>query len=178
MYLSQAVLPAMRARRAGTIINISSVAGQDASPACALYASSKFALEGWTEALAKEVDEFGIAVLIVEPGAFRTNFLGAMNVSENYPPSSTSDDDPYRDNVASKSVRAFQAADGKQAGDPEKAADRMIEYATGEGAAGQLKGRVLRMVLGRDAYLRIEKKTQKLHEDMALGRDVAFGTDL
>lgn len=180
MYLSQAILPFMRARRAGTIINISSVAGQDATPSCALYASTKFALEGFTEAMAKEVEEFGIAALIVEPGAFRTNFLGAMNVAENYPASATGErhDDPYKDNVAAKTVKAFQAADGKQAGDPEKAADRIIEYATGEGQAGPLKGKVLRMVLGRDAFTRIEKKTQKLHEDMAMGKDVAFGTDL
>lgn len=175
MYLTQAVLPAMRTRRSGTIINISSVAGQDASPSCALYASSKFALEGWTEALAKEAAEFAVSVLIVEPGAFRTNFLSAMNVSEK---AVANNDDPYADHVATKTVKAFQDADGKQPGDPDKAAERIIEYVTGKGDAGPLKGRVLRMVLGRDAYLRIERKTQKLHEDMALGRDVAFGTDL
>lgn len=182
MYLSQAVLSSMRSRRTGTIINISSVAGQDAGPACALYASSKFALEGWTEALAKEVEEFSISVLIVEPGAFRTNFLGAMNVSANNVGAdgeqNSGNDDPYKDNVANQAVRAFQGADGKQAGDPEKAANRMIEYVTGEGEGGQLRGKVLRMVLGRDAFERISTKTQRLKGDMELGKKVAFGTDL
>lgn len=179
MYLSQAVLPAMRTRRSGIIINISSVAGLDAAPACALYAASKFALEGWTEAMAKEADEFGISVLLVEPGAFRTNFLTAMNVSENVASSTTaSADDAYKNNVSMQAIAKFQAADGKQPGDPDKAANRIIEYVTGEGEGGALKGKVLRMVLGKDAYLRIEAKTQKLHEDMALGRDVAMSTDL
>jgi short-subunit dehydrogenase len=178
MFLSQAVLPAMRTRRSGIIINISSVAGLDAAPSCALYAASKFALEGWTEAMAKEVEEFGISVLLVEPGAFRTNFLAAMNVSENAVAAASNEDDPYKNNISMQALAKFQAHDGKQIGDPDKAADRIIEYVTGQGEGGALKGRVVRMVLGKDAYLRIEAKTQKLHEDMALGRDVAMSTDI
>ena len=72
----------MRSRRSGTIVNLSSVAGQDGQPTCGMYAASKFALEGLSEGLAREVGEFGIAVLIVEPGAFRTNFLGAFVANE------------------------------------------------------------------------------------------------
>ena len=68
--LIRTVLPAMRAARAGTIVNVSSVAGQDGLPSCSLYAASKFAIEGLSESLAREVEPFGINVLIVEPGTY------------------------------------------------------------------------------------------------------------
>lgn len=79
LYTMQAVLPAMRAQRSGTIINISSGAAQDPLPACSLYSASKAALEAASEALAKEVAPHNISVLIVEPGNFRTNFVGAVS---------------------------------------------------------------------------------------------------
>lgn len=170
-YTSQAVLPNMRARRAGTIVNVSSVAGQDAIPTCGLYASSKFALEGFTEALWKEAKEFDVNVLIVEPGAFRTNFLAAMAVTDNGLLG-------YENSVVQQTLEKFQAAEGKQPGDPEKAVDRMIEVVTGRGEAGFMRGRALRLVLGADAYGRIVSKNKKLQEDMELGKEVAFGTDI
>lgn len=79
LYTLQAVLPAMRAQRSGTIVNISSGAAQDPLPACSLYSASKAALEAASEALAKEVAPHNIRVLIVEPGNFRTNFVGAVS---------------------------------------------------------------------------------------------------
>lgn len=72
----RAVLPGMRARRSGAVVNVSSIAGAMAFPGSGYYSATKFALEGLTEALAKEVGPLGIAALIVAPGPFRTDFAG------------------------------------------------------------------------------------------------------
>lgn len=161
----------MRSRRSGTIINITSVAGQDAIPTCSLYAGSKFGLEGFTEGLSKEVAEFGINVLLVEPGAFRTNFLGAMEEGEK------SIDEVYKGTIVDQFMQKFHAADGKQPGDPEKAARYIVEIASGEGQAGPLKGKLLRLVLGKDAYTRTTTKIDRLRKDMEASQDITFSTD-
>lgn len=172
VFTSQAVLPGMRSRRSGTIVNVSSVAGQDAIPTCALYAGSKFGLEGFTEALSKEVKDFGISVLIVEPGAFRTNFLASMVVGEN------GVGDAYKGSVVDQVLQKFQSADGKQPGDPEKAAQRLIDVVVGQGEAGHLHGQVLRLALGKDAYDRIVAKTDRLRKDLEICQSITFGTDI
>jgi NAD(P)-dependent dehydrogenase (short-subunit alcohol dehydrogenase family) len=74
--LTRAVLPGMRERGSGAIVQMSSMGGRFTFPGVGAYSATKFALEGWSEALAKEVERFGIRVLIVEPGAFRTSFNG------------------------------------------------------------------------------------------------------
>ena len=81
--VTQAVLPAMRKQRSGRIINISSVVGKIGLPGSAAYCSSKFALEGLSESLAYELEPFGISVVIVEPGAIRTNFTSGMVIAKN-----------------------------------------------------------------------------------------------
>ncbi len=81
-----AVLPAMRKQRAGRIINISSLAGRVATPAHAFYAASKFALEGYTEALHYDLRPFNIACVLVEPGFFKTNIHAASIPAENPKP--------------------------------------------------------------------------------------------
>lgn len=172
VFAAQAVLPGMRARRSGTIVNISSIAGQDAVPTCSLYSGSKFSLEGFTEALSKEVKDFGISVLIVELGAFRTNFLAALGVSEK------GIGEAYKGTIVDEVLQRFQAADGKQAGDPEKAAQSIIDVVAGTGEAGHLKGQILRLVLGKDAYARIKTKTEKLYKDMEVSHSVTHGTDI
>src|SRR5262249_6332875 len=75
--LTRALLPSMRAHGAGAVVQMSSMGGRFTFPGVGAYSATKFALEGWSEALSKEVDRFGIRVLIVEPGAFRTSFNGA-----------------------------------------------------------------------------------------------------
>lgn len=119
LFATQAALPGMRERRAGTVVNVRSVGGQDAQPSSGLYASSKFAFEGISEALAREVAEFGIRVL-VEPGAFRTNFLHAVHQPERgLPPD-------YAGTVVEAAFNRFADMTGRQPGDPAKAVERIF----------------------------------------------------
>ncbi|KAL4741090.1 hypothetical protein BDV11DRAFT_183758 [Aspergillus similis] len=172
--LIRSFLPTLRSRQNGsaTIVNVSSVAGQDAQPTCGLYAASKFALEGLSEALAREVAPFNISVLIVEPGAFRTNFLSAMQKTE------TPLSEQYRGGPVDIVMGKFEAAQGKQRGDPRKAVQRVFEVVTGTGEAGALKGKILRLPLGPDCVERIEGKMGRLQSDLDAARGVAMGTDL
>ncbi|KAJ9418422.1 hypothetical protein QL093DRAFT_2385179 [Fusarium oxysporum] len=156
----------------GTIINISSIAGQDAQPSCGLYSASKFALEGLSESLSKEVKEFGINVLLVEPGAFRTNFLEASIKSN------ISGETAYQGTLLEATLQKFEKAAGKQPGDPNKAVDIIFEVATGEGAAGDLKGKVLRLPLGKDCFARLKTKLEFLQHDIEATREIGITTDL
>ncbi|OAA68816.1 NAD(P)-binding domain protein [Cordyceps fumosorosea ARSEF 2679] len=166
LFTTQAVLPGMRARRRGCVVNVSSAAGQDAGAARGLYGGSKFALEGLTEALRAEVAEFGVAVLLVEPGLFRTNFFRALRTPAAPLP------EAYRDGSAvSGALDAFAAlADGTGGGDPSKAADRIYEVVAGEGLAGHLRGKVLRLPLGMDAVERVEAKQRSVLAEVAEAR--------
>lgn len=161
----------MRARGAGTIVNVSSVAGQDAQPTCGLYAASKFALEGLSESLSREVAEFGLSVLIVEPGAFKTNFLDAARRTD------VGLSDPYRGGIVDTVLGKFDSLRGVQRGDPAKGVARVFEVVTGEGVAGDLKGRILRLPLGPDCVGRVEGKLKSVSGDLELAREVAMSTD-
>lgn len=157
----------MRARGSGTVVNISSVAGQDVSLTGGLYSASKFALEGLSEGLAKEEAESGISVLIVEPGAFRTNFLGAFVSTEK----------GVGEGALGAAMDRWSTTAGKQPGDPRKGAEVIFQVVTGQGNAGRLKGEVLRLPLGKDAVARIEAKTERVKHDVTAARDVACSTD-
>ncbi|KAL4784469.1 hypothetical protein BJX76DRAFT_367664 [Aspergillus varians] len=167
----RAFLPTLRARANSTIVNVSSIAGLDALPSCGLYSASKFALEGLSEALAREVAPFDISVLIVEPGAFRTNFLSAVQKTE------TPLSEPYKGGPVDIVLGKFEAAQGKQMGDPGKAVKRVLEVVSGTGEAGGLKGKVLRLPLGPDCVQRIEKKLGSLQNDLDASRQFAMSTD-
>jgi NAD(P)-dependent dehydrogenase (short-subunit alcohol dehydrogenase family) len=139
--LVRAALPAMHAQGAGTIVQMSSQGGRMSFPGVSAYSASKFALEGWSEALAGEVAPFGIRVMIVEPSRFRTGF-NAAGVMEFAEASET-----YRDLLAG--VRADLAgADGLQEGDPARAAGIIVSLAHGAEVP-------LRLPLGREAVERI-----------------------
>ncbi|KAI0114768.1 NAD(P)-binding protein [Daldinia grandis] len=172
IYAIQAVLPGMRTRKSGTIVNISSIAGQDGLPTCSLYAGSKFALEGLSESLAREVADWGIDVLIVEPGAFRTNFLKALVANEKGVP------EHEKDMPVGKTMQRFHEVAETQRGDPDKLADRVFEVVTGEGEGGALKGKILRLPLGKDCLTRFDAKIAKLKSDVEASRAIAETTDL
>ncbi|RVX40956.1 NADP-dependent 3-hydroxy acid dehydrogenase YdfG [Nonomuraea polychroma] len=139
--LVRAALPVMRAQGTGTIVQMSSQGGRMSFPGVSAYSASKFALEGWSEALAGEVAPFGIRVMIVEPSRFRTGFH-ADDVLEFTEASET-----YRDLLAA--VRADMAgADGLQEGDPARAAEIIVSLAHSDEVP-------LRLPLGREAVERI-----------------------
>lgn len=170
LFTIQAVLPSMRKRRSGTIINLTSASGQFSVPSGALYSASKFALEGATEGLLAETAEFGITSLIVQPGAFRTNFFGGMISGGEL-------DEDYKNGSVGRTLAAFDKAHGTQSGDPVKAAERIVELVTGEGIGGKLKGKVLRVLLGPDCYKVLDGKTQEFRDDVLLSEEVAHSTD-
>jgi NAD(P)-dependent dehydrogenase (short-subunit alcohol dehydrogenase family) len=118
-----AALPHMRAARKGLIYNMSSIAGLRGNEFGSLYSASKFAVEGFSESLAKEVAAFNIFVTIVEPGPFRTDFL--TNDSLRYGGRTIADYDRWRDKVRS----TFEVRNKKQPGDPVKLAQAMVRIA-------------------------------------------------
>jgi NAD(P)-dependent dehydrogenase (short-subunit alcohol dehydrogenase family) len=119
----RAVLPIMRSARKGRIFNISSLAGILGSELASLYCASKFALEGFSESLSKEVTPFGLFVTIVEPGPFRTDFLSSesLRFGENV----VADYDERRARVRA----SFEQRNGRQPGDPAKLAEAMVRLA-------------------------------------------------
>ena len=125
-------------------------------------------MAGLSESLAREMSPFNVHVLIVEPGAFRTNFLSAYAVPAK----------PHTEDY--KTVKAvldkFETMRGQQKGDPKKAAARIYEAVSGQGLAGGLKGNVLRMPLGEDCVERYEVKIKTMKEDLEKVREAAFST--
>ncbi|OZC78690.1 short-chain dehydrogenase/reductase [Rhodococcus sp. 06-462-5] len=141
--LTRAVLPGMRARGTGTIVQMSSQGGRISFPGVGSYSAGKFALEGWSEALAGEVAPFGIRVLIVEPSRFRTCFNSA-DVLERAAPVGV-----YADLLGE--FRAdMLAADGRQEGDPHRAALVIRQLVGAESVP-------LRLPLGREAVRRLRE---------------------
>jgi NAD(P)-dependent dehydrogenase (short-subunit alcohol dehydrogenase family) len=163
----RAALPQMRAQKSGAIVNISSSGGQLSFAGFGAYSASKFAMEGMSEALAQEVGQLGIKVLIVEPGQFRTNLVGdAMRRMPAMP--------VYAETVAG--TREFaDGMHGTQFGDPAKAA-RAIDIALAS------ENTPLRLQLGHDAIDTIREHAEKLLADMAqwevLGRDTLLTEEI
>ncbi len=160
--VTRAVLPQMRQQRSGYILNLSSVGGMVSFPGAGIYCSTKFALEGISEALAKEVASLGIKVIIVEPGAFRTDFNGRSLVM----------DEPKiadYEEVLSDFRTWIQDMDGKQPGDPIKAAEAMIQAVESDNPP-------LRLTLGADAIGAIETKLDSVKTELDAWREVGTNT--
>jgi NAD(P)-dependent dehydrogenase (short-subunit alcohol dehydrogenase family) len=161
--LTRAVVPRMRAQASGAIVQISSQGGQVTAPGFSAYCAAKFALEGLSEAVAAEVVPFGVRVLIVEPGSFRTSLLGrSLHAAAAM--------DAYAATVGA--TRAYvESEDGRQAGDPARAAAAII-------AALDADDPPLRLALGTDAVEAIRAKHDALRTELArweeLGRATAF----
>jgi NAD(P)-dependent dehydrogenase (short-subunit alcohol dehydrogenase family) len=159
----QAVLPHMRRRRAGHIVNITSMGGLVAFPGVGIYNGSKFALEGISEALAKEVKPLGIKVTIVEPGSFRTDWAGRSMV---HAERSIAD---YEE-TAGAFRRSLAMRNGRQAGDPRKAAQAII-------LAVETEQPPLRLLLGPDALRLVGEKLGALQSEILKWAPVSAGTN-
>jgi NAD(P)-dependent dehydrogenase (short-subunit alcohol dehydrogenase family) len=161
--LTQAALPHMRAQGSGAIVQISSMGGQVTAPGFGAYCAAKFALEAISESLAAEVEPFGIRVLIVEPGAFRTEFGGArMHRSDEI--------EAYAETVGP--TRAMiDTMDGTQPGDPDKAASAIL-------AALAAPQPPLRLALGEDAVGAIDAALERKRADLVAWQSVGIDTRL
>ncbi len=164
LHVSRAFLPYFRKQKSGHIINISSVGGLASAAGWGLYASSKFAVEGISEALAEELKPLGIHVSVVEPGYFRTNFLDATSLSS-----------------AQKVIEDYEQTSGKmrglaaqisyqQPGDPLKLAAAIIKLAAA-------KNPPVHLPLGNDTLLYFNRKMEKFNAEIAAWHDVITGTD-
>jgi NAD(P)-dependent dehydrogenase (short-subunit alcohol dehydrogenase family) len=160
--LTRAVLPQMRAQGSGHILQISSVAGFAAAAGLGLYNASKFALEGFSEALAQEVAGFGIRLTMVEPGPFRTDWAGPSLATPRQRLAAYAD-------TAHKTIATLNGYSGKQPGDPAKAAAAMIRVVEAEQPP-------LRLPLGEFALNRIRGKLKAMNQELASWETVSLDT--
>jgi len=161
----KAVLPGMRKRRRGHIVNVTSMGGFITMPGISFYCGSKFALEGISEALGKEVAPFGIRVTSLAPGQFRTEWAGR---SMDRAPRSIADYDAVMDPIRA----ARQAKSGKQPGDPAKAARALLTLIAAERTP-------VRLFLGDDALGLVTQKLDAMRVEIAdwdaISRSTSFG---
>jgi NAD(P)-dependent dehydrogenase (short-subunit alcohol dehydrogenase family) len=158
--VTRAVLPVMRAQRAGHVVTISSTAGLIGQEFCTAYAASKFALEGWMESLTPEVAPFGIRTTVVEPGFFRTDLLT---------PESTNYAEPSIDDYAERTrqtVTAWKGMNGQQGGDPAKLAAALVQLAARAEPP-------VRWVAGADAVQGVEQKAKDLLAQVDAHRELS-----
>jgi NADP-dependent 3-hydroxy acid dehydrogenase YdfG len=161
--VTKAVLPGMRARRSGHIVNISSVGGRVATPGMGYYSATKFAVGGLSTALRMEVAPLGIKVTLIEPGPFRTDFAGrsmteAATQIDDYAP------------TAGKTRTEFAARAGKQAGDPARAAQAIIKAVESDNPP-------LHLLLGAVTLQRIDAELNERRAEMEAWRSTTAGAD-
>lgn len=161
--MMKAVLPFMRQRRRGHILNITSMGGHITLPGITYYCGSKFALEGISGALGKEVQALGIHVTAVAPGSFRTDWAGRSMVRA---PRSLPDYDAIFDPVR----KAREEKSGKQLGDPKKAARAMLAAIASDRPPAHL-------LLGSDALALVRKAQSALDEEIRAWEAVSASTD-
>lgn len=161
--MMKAVIPGMRKRRSGHILNITSMGGHITMPGITYYCGSKFALEGISEALGKEVRALGIFVTAVAPGSFRTDWAGRSMVRT---PRSIPDYDPLFDPIR----KAREEKSGKQLGDPVKAARAMLSVIDSDNPPAHL-------LLGSDALGLVREKLSAIGGEIDAWEAVSRSTD-
>ncbi|WP_309091678.1 SDR family oxidoreductase [Phenylobacterium sp.] len=159
--VTRAILPGMRAQRAGQVITVSSLAGLVGQEFVVAYAASKFALEGWMESLRFDLEPFGIRTMLVEPGFFRTELLveGASTI---WPELAIED---YAERTR-QTIEAWKGVNGQQGGDPAKLAAALVSLSD----AGDLP---LRFVAGADAMAAVEAKLATLKAQIDAHRELS-----
>ncbi|WP_175842601.1 oxidoreductase [Burkholderia contaminans] len=161
--MMKAVIPTMRERRRGHILNITSMGGHITMPGIAYYCGSKFALEGITETVGKELEPFGIAVTAVAPGSFRTDWAGRSMART---PRSIADYDALFDPIR----QAREERSGKQPGDPAKGARAMLAAIAADRPPAHL-------LLGSDALRLVRGKLAALDAEIRAWEAVTVSTD-
>ncbi len=161
--VTRAFLPYLRKQRSGHILNLSSIGGLVASPGMGYYNATKFAVEGLSEALAAEVAPLGIRVTIIEPGPFRTDFLGRSGVVAK---TRIADYDATAGNMR----KYFAENDGKQKGDPLRAVHAMMQVVESPTPP-------LRLLLGASALQRLRGKLANWEKEIAVWEKVTVGAD-
>jgi len=159
----KSILPVMRKRRSGYIINIGSVAGFAGAPGWSVYSATKAAIAAFSEVLALDLKEFGIKVTVVEPSAFRTGFLTKNSLAY-----TESKIDGYEE--VKETQQRYLAANGKQPGDPEVASAILIELA-------ESKQPPLHLYLGEDAYNRAHGKLAAMMTELETWRSTTISAD-
>ena len=161
--MTRAVLPVMRRQKSGHVINITSVAGLIGFAGSGYYAASKHAVEGWSDALAKEVEPLGLHVTCVEPGPFRTDWAGR---SLKQTPSTIAD---YAETAGAR-LKGTSDGSGKQAGDPRRAGELMIEITQAENPPRQL-------ALGAWGVDAVDKRLSAVRKEFDVWRERGAATD-
>jgi NAD(P)-dependent dehydrogenase (short-subunit alcohol dehydrogenase family) len=157
------VLPGMRKRRKGFIVNLSSIGGLRSFPALGYYNSTKYAVEGLSEALWQEVEPLGIKVMLVEPSGFRTDWAGRSANETKHPIADYA-------NTAHKNIRQLRAISGHQSGDPVRAAEAIVRAVESANPPHHL-------LLGNDAYDGAIAKLDELREEFIKWEAVSRGAD-
>ncbi|MGW9253095.1 oxidoreductase [Streptomyces albidoflavus] len=163
--MTKAVLPGMRARRHGTIVNFSSIGGLRSFPAVGYYNATKFAVEGLSEALWQEVEPFGIRVLLAEPGPFRTDWAG-RSANETVPEHEIAD---YAA-TAGAARASFRENTGGEPGDPARAAEAIVAAVTADIPPH-------RLLLGSPAYDMALEKLDELRAEFTAWEDLSRSAD-
>lgn len=162
--VTRAALPTMRSAHSGRIVNMSSLAGILGAEMGSLYCASKFALEGFSESLAKEIEPFGLFVTIVEPGPFRTDFLTAESLR--FGGNAVADYDERR----AQRRASFEQRDGQQPGDPAKLAEAIVLLANEDKPP-------MRFIAGAIAVNAADAKLASMQAEIKARRALSLGTD-
>ncbi|THH21502.1 hypothetical protein EW146_g66 [Bondarzewia mesenterica] len=181
IYLIQGLLPSFRARKSGTIVNVSSIGSIDGGPGISAYSASKAALDSMTDALAQELAPWGIRVLIVQPGFFPTNWFAAAEAMGKASRAAASRKTGAYTDLYGLSARVLPYnLSIRRVGDKDKAAQRMYEVVTGKGLAEglDLKKDWIRLLLGKDSGERYAQKMQTWKENIDATEKIWSSTEL
>jgi len=161
--LTKALLPQFRERRSGCIVNLSSIGGLIGSPGWGYYNATKFAVEGLSEALSAELAPLGVHVLVVEPGPFRTDFLGRSGVK-------AKQRIPDYQPTAGKTREYFETQAGKQPGDPQRAVEAIVAAVSDTNPPKHL-------LLGKIALTRFRKRLEEWETELDRWQETTLGAD-